>query len=97
MESDKKERELDKKEAAANRAADITDKEELQRQCKRDKQDFLEFQAYVLTQELPQRSMHQLTDAAAHDNSHTPTGRQPHGGDATSTNPSDGSGVGRSL
>ena len=77
-ESNKNERELDKKEAAANRA-------ELLCQRKRDKQEFLELQAHVLTQESPQRCTHQLTDAAAHNDSYTPTGRQPHGGDATST------------
>ena len=66
-------RELDKKEAAANRAADInlarrlwqTNKEELQCQRDRDKQEFLEFQSRVLTQESPQRSTHQPTDASA--------------------------------
>ena len=87
------------------------DKEEFQRQCEKDKQDrekdkqerekdkqeFLELKAQVLMQGSPQRSTHQPTDTAAHDDPYTPTGRQPHGSDATLTDPSEVSGVGRSL
>ena len=80
------------------------DKEEFQRQRKKDKQDrekdkqeFLEFKAQVLMQGSPQCSTHQPSDTAAHNDPYTPTGRQPHGSDATLTDPSEVSGVGRSL
>ena len=74
-----------------------TNNEEFQRQREQDKQEILELKAQLLMQVSPQRSTHQPTDTAALDDPYTPTGRQPHGSDATLTDPSEVSGVGRSL
>ena len=74
-----------------------TNNEEFQRQREQDKQEILELKAQLLMQVSPQRSTHQPTDTAAPDDPYTPTGRQPHGSDATLTDPSEVSGVGRSL
>ena len=69
------------------------DKEEANWLRQRDKE---ELQRLIL-QESPQRSTHQPTDATARGESYTPTGRQPHGGDAVLTDPGDATGAGGSL
>ena len=69
------------------------DKEEALWLRQRDKEDILR----QIWQESPQRSTHQPTDVAAHRETYTPKGRQPHGGDAALTDSGDATGVGGSL
>ena len=68
-----------------------------QEEHERNQEEIRDLRALVTTLASLQRSSHQPTDAAAHGDAYTPTGRPPRGSDAAITDPSDESGVGSSL